>query len=155
MEWGPRALGARSILANPINSQMKKILNDQVKHREWFRPFGLSILEEDCQDFFDIKYSPFMLFADQVKPDKEGLINAGVHVNNTSRIQTVNNRDNPFFYKVISHFKKISGVPAVINTSFNDKGEPIICSPEDALQCFINTEIDLLVLENNVIKKER
>jgi carbamoyltransferase len=153
MEWGPRALGARSILANPANPEMKEILNKRVKHREWFRPFGLSILEDDCSDFFNIKHSPFMLFADSAKPDKKDLIPAGVHINGTSRIQTVNKEDNPFFYKIISHFKKISGVPAVINTSFNDKGEPIVCSPADAVECFINTEIDTLILENNVIRK--
>jgi carbamoyltransferase len=153
MEWGPRALGARSILADPANPQMKEILNDRVKHREWFRPFGLSILEEDCSDFFDLEYSPFMLLADPVKPGKKDFIPAGVHVNNTSRIQTVNKEDNPFFYKIISCFKDISGIPAVINTSFNDKGEPIVCSPEDALKCFTNTEIDMLILENNVVKK--
>jgi carbamoyltransferase len=94
-----------------------------------------------------------MLFADSAKPDKKDLIPAGVHINGTSRIQTVNKEDNPFFYKIISHFKKISGVPAVINTSFNDKGEPIVCSPADAVECFINTEIDTLILENNVIRK--
>jgi carbamoyltransferase len=153
MEWGPRALGARSILASPSHPQMKDILNKKVKHREWFRPFGIAVLEEDCREYFDLGYSPFMLFADKVHSDKKNSIPSGLHINDTSRIQTVNRKDNPFLYKVIVRFKELSGIPAVINTSFNDRGEPIVCSPSDAIACFRNTDIDYLVMENNILEK--
>ncbi len=154
MEWGPRALGNRSILANPCNPEMKDILNYKVKHREPFRPYGISILREELSDFFSLDIdSPFMLFVGKVRPSKKSMIPSALHVDETSRIQTVTRSENGIYYELIKEFRKISGVPLIINTSFNDKGKPIVCSPKDACECFFNTKMDFLVLGNCVIKK--
>ena len=155
MEWGPRALGNRSILADPRNPMMKDILNRQVKHREYFRPYGVSILKEDVSDFFDLPApSPFMLLVARVKKQKAGFIPCALHVDGTSRIQTISYDDHGIFYDLIREFKSITGIPMVINTSFNDENEPVVCSPQDAYGCFINTRMDYLVLGGFVIEKK-
>lgn len=154
MEFGPRALGARSILANPSNPNMKVIVNKKVKHREPFRPFAPAVLFEFKDEYFELLTdSPFMLLAARVKEEKKHLIPAVIHVDGLSRIQTVKRENSPDFYELIEEFHKISGIPMVLNTSFNDKGEPIVCSPFDAYLCFINTQMDYLVLENFLISR--
>ena len=154
MEWGPRALGNRSILANPCNKNMKDILNKKVKHREWFRPYGVAILKEELNKFFDLNSeSPFMLLVGKVKNSKKDLIPSVIHVNGTSRIQTITKEENEIFYKLINEFDKITEIPMIINTSFNDKEEPIVCTPNDAYSCFMKTKMDCLVLGNFFIEK--
>ena len=155
MEFGPRALGNRSILANPCNPQMKKILNEKVKHREEFRPFAPVIIEEKVKEYFDIdkKDEKFMLFVYPVKESKRKLIPAVTHVDGTARLQTVNKNQNLFYHNLIMEFEKLSKVPVLINTSFNIRGEPIVCTPEDAYRCMMGTEIDYLVLSNFLIKR--
>lgn len=154
MEFGPRALGNRSILANPCNANIKEMLNARVKHRENFRPYAPSICKENLEDYFNIKQeSPFMNISATVVEDKKGKIPGVVHVDNTSRVQTVSKDKNPLFYKLLRKFQEISGVLVILNTSFNVRGEPIVCSPEDALSCFFNTEMDFLVLGNILIDK--
>lgn len=156
MEWGPRALGHRSILANPCNPSMKDILNEKVKHREWFRPYGVSIIREELNNFFDMDIdSPFMLLVGKVKESKKGLIPSAIHVDGTSRIQTITKEDNDVFYELVKEFKNITNIPMIINTSFNDNNEPIVCTPEDAYSCFTKTKMDYLVLGNFFIEKER
>jgi len=156
MEWGPRALGNRSILADPRNPKMKDILNKKVKHREWFRPYGISILLEELNGYFDLgKPSPFMLLVGNVKEPKKKLIPSAIHTNGTSRIQTITKEENGIFYDLVKEFQNITGIPMIINTSFNDKNEPIVCTPEDAYNCFLNTQIDYLVLKNFVIDEKR
>ena len=155
MEFGPRALGCRSILANPCNADMKDVLNSRVKFREDFRPFAPAVLKERAQEYFEIDFdSPYMLFATQVKPGMGQKIPAITHVDNSARVQTVDKRHNPRFYRLVEAFSKISGVPVVINTSFNIRGEPIVCTPEDALNCFMNTGIDFLVMGDFLVEKE-
>ena len=155
MEFGPRALGNRSILANPCNPQMKKILNEKVKHREEFRPFAPVIIEEKVKEYFDIdkKDEKFMLFVYPVKESKRKLIPAVTHVDGTARLQTVNKNQNLLYHNLIMEFEKLSKVPVLINTSFNIRGEPIVCTPEDAYRCMMGTEIDYLVLSNFLIKR--
>ena len=151
MEFGPRALGNRSILANPLNKEMKDILNNKVKHREDFRPFAPTALKEEAHKYFNIKqYDPFMLLIADVKSKK---IPAVTHFDNTARLQTIEEKNNPRFYNLIKEFKRISKVPVVINTSFNVRGEPIVLSPEHAYSCFMNTGIDILVMNNFLINK--
>lgn len=153
-EIGPRALGNRSILANPANKDMKDILNYKVKHREGFRPFAPVCLEEDVSKFFDIDIaSPYMLFIAPVRKDKQDIIPSVTHVDGTARLQTINKNQNLEFYNLIKELGEITGIPIVINTSFNVKGEPIVNSPEDAIKCFLNTGIDILVLNKYIIKK--
>ncbi|MDD5774181.1 MAG: carbamoyltransferase [bacterium] len=153
MEFGPRSLGARSILANPINPETKDVLNKRVKHREWFRPFAPAVLCEYKNDYFEILCdSPFMLLAAKVKDEKKQLIPSVTHVDGRARIQTVKKEYSPDFYGLIEEFRKISGVPMVLNTSFNDKAEPIVCSPFDAYLCFMNTDMDYLVLGDFLIR---
>jgi carbamoyltransferase len=153
MEFGPRSLGARSILANPINPGMKDVLNKRVKHREWFRPFAPAVLSEYQKDYFELLCdSPFMLLAAKVKDEKRQLIPSVTHVDGRARIQTVKKVYMPDFYDLIEEFRKISGVPMILNTSFNDKAEPIVCSPFDAYLCFMSTDMDYLVLENFLIE---
>ena len=150
MEWGPRALGNRSILADPRNASMKDILNEKIKHRESFRPFAPSVLEEYASEYFDIDIpSPYMLMVAKVK--KPEIIPAVTHVDGTGRLQTVSNYANPLYYDLINEFFKITGVPVIINTSMNVMGEPIVNTPEQAFQMIVKTDMDCLVLGNNLI----
>jgi carbamoyltransferase len=145
-ELGPRALGNRSILADPRDAAMKDRINARVKHREPFRPFAPAILQERVAEFFEIEqFDPFMTMAPRVRPDKATLIPAGIHVDGTARIQTVDRVSNPRFYGVIEKFAELTGVPVVLNTSFNLQ-EPIVQSPENAISCFLRTQMDVLVL---------
>jgi carbamoyltransferase len=149
MEFGPRALGNRSILADPRRVDMANYLNEKIKHREFFRPFAASILEEKTNEWFDIKKSSFsdkfMLLSRMVNDKKIGLIPAVTHYDNTCRIQTVGINDNQKYYKLIQEFEKLTDVPLLLNTSFNDS-EPIICSPMDALNTCIKADIRWLAV---------
>ena len=156
MEFGPRALGNRSILADPRDAEMKDKINEKVKRREAFRPFAPAVTEEDAVDYFDmtgLKNSPYMLFTVPVKEEKRKIIPAVTHVDGTSRIQTVSKQTNPKFWELITEFKKITGVPVVLNTSFNVKNEPIVCTPRDAVLCFLSTNIDCLAMGDFFIEK--
>ncbi len=154
MEVGPRALGNRSILAHPSLEYMKDKINREVKHREMWRPFAPSILEEDAPDYLEGYYpSPFMLLTFKVKEDKRKNLSQAMHVDDTARVQTVNKKTNPRFYKLIENFKRLTGIPAVLNTSFNDKGEPLVMSPKDALRTFYSTGMDVLVMGDFLIEK--
>jgi carbamoyltransferase len=154
-EWGPRALGNRSILADPRRPEMKDILNRRIKHREAFRPFAPSIIEEATGEFFErINPSPFMTFAYAVKPEKRGVIPAPTHVDGTARLQTVSRAANPLYWKVLRALGDLTGVPVALNTSFNDN-EPIVCRPEEALECFRRTRMDVLVLGNFVLERKQ
>ena len=150
MEWGPRALGCRSILADPRKAEMKDILNEKIKHRESFRPFAPSILEEYVSEYFEIDVSsPYMLIVAPVKkPEK---IPAVTHVDGTGRLQTVNKDANPLYYDLISEFYKITGIPVIINTSMNVMGEPIVNTPEQAYQMIVKTDMDCIAMGNNLI----
>jgi len=155
MEFGPRALGSRSILANPCNPKMKDILNDRVKHREDFRPFAPVILQEKASEYLKLDYPmPFMVLLSDVMEDKYDVIPAVTHVDGTARPQTVTKEENGIYYDLVAEFEKITGVPVLINTSFNVRGEPIVCTPEDAYNCFANTGIDVLVMDRFVIYKD-
>ena len=175
MEFGPRALGHRSIIGDPRSKKMQKIMNLKIKFRESFRPFAPSILEEDSKEWFNISCkSPYMLFVAQLnqskrinlKPDQKNLkglrllyvnrsaIPAVTHVDYTARLQTVNKKYNTEFYKLIKKFKQLTKCPLLINTSFNVRGEPIVCSPKDAIECFMSTNLDALVIENYFILKQ-
>jgi carbamoyltransferase len=152
-EWGPRALGNRSILVDPRRAEMKDILNQRIKHREPFRPFAPSILEEATADYFERSYpSPFMNLAYSVKPEKRSMIPAPTHVDGTGRLQTVSRQTNPLYWALIKEFEKISGVPVLLNTSFNDN-EPIVLKPEEAIDCFLRTKMDVLVMGSYLIEK--
>jgi carbamoyltransferase len=152
-EWGPRALGNRSILADPRRPDMKDILNRRIKHREIFRPFAPSILAEATSEFFETSHpSPFMTFAYAVRPEKRGAMAAPTHVDGTARLQTVDREANPRYWGLIREFGDLTGVPAVVNTSFNDN-EPIVCRPEEAIDCFLRTRMDTLVLGNFLIRR--
>lgn len=147
-EMGPRALGNRSILADPRREDMKDILNRRVKHREPFRPFAPAILRERVSDWFNIDQAdPFMTIAPKVRPEKAALIPSGVHADQTARIQTVDREGNPRYYAVIEAFEKLTGVPIVLNTSFN-RQEPIVARPQEAISCFLRTDMDVLVMGN-------
>ena len=152
MEWGPRALGNRSILADPRRKEMKDILNEKIKHRESFRPFAPSILEEYYSEYFDIDIpSPYMLMVAPVKkPDK---IPAVTHVDGTGRVQTVSKNSNPLYHKLISQFYKLTGIPVIINTSMNVKGEPIVNTPEQAYNMLTKTDMDYLFMKNFMVKR--
>jgi carbamoyltransferase len=153
MEWGPRALGNRSILADPRRKGMQDILNERIKKREWFRPFAPSILLEKVGEYFQIDYpDPFMLKVYPINKDKRDVIPAVTHVDGTGRLQTVAKDENPLFWQLISEFEKISGVPVLLNTSFNEN-EPIVCRPQEAVDCFLRTKMDVLVFGNYVIKR--
>ncbi|MBI4918419.1 carbamoyltransferase [archaeon] len=156
MEWGPRALGSRSILSNACNTQMKDILNAKVKHREMFRPFAPVISEEDALDWFEMdkKDEPFMLFVYPIKEEKRKLIPAVTHVDGSGRLQTINKTQNSRYYGVIKEFEKYSGIPILINTSFNIRGEPIVCTPYEAYKCMMGTGIDYLIMGDFLIKRE-
>jgi len=154
MEWGPRALGNRSILANPCNPEMKDILNRKVKHREWFRPFAPVVPLEDAQRYFDVDIPvPFMTMVYPVKKEKRKFLPSVTHVDGSGRLQTIERKRNPLYYDLIREFEKLSGFPVLINTSFNVRGEPIVCSPEDAYKCFKKTGIDYLVMGKFLISK--
>jgi len=150
-EIGPRSLGNRSILADARNPDMKDILNSRVKFREGFRPFAPSVLNEHAEKWFGLKDSPFMLRVCNVLEDS---IPSVSHVDRTARIQTVSKDDNPNYHELIDCFYKLTGVPVLINTSFNIKGESIVETPQDAINCFLNTEIDILVFKNFILKKK-
>jgi carbamoyltransferase len=176
MEFGPRSLGGRSILGDPRSEKMQKTLNLKVKYRESFRPFAPSVLREDVSEWFESDYdSPYMLLVDDVKKDKriemtkeeESLfgidklnvkrssIPAITHVDYSARIQTVHKETNPKYHALITKFKEKTGCSVVVNTSFNVRGEPIVCTPEDAFKCFMGTELDVLVVGNCVLRKEQ
>ena len=155
MEFGPRALGARSILADPRRADMKDILNKYVKHREEFRPFAPAVLEQEAGRYFDgCHRSPFMLFVHDVIPDRREQVPSITHVDGTGRVQTVDSKANPRYRAMIEDFKALTGVPVVINTSFNIRGEPIVCSPADAVRCFFGTGMDSLVMGRFLLRKQ-
>jgi carbamoyltransferase len=174
MEFGPRALGGRSIIADPRSSSMQKLLNLKIKCRESFRPFAPSVLREDLDQWFEMDNdSPYMLLvADVVKDrrrqmsaDEQALfgidklnvprsaIPAVTHIDYSARVQTVHKETNPRYYAVIKRFKDLTNCPVIVNTSFNVRGEPIICTPEDAFRCFMGTELDFLVVGNSLLDK--
>jgi carbamoyltransferase len=177
MEFGPRALGARSILGDPRNPQMQKTLNLKIKYRESFRPFAPSVLREDVADYFELSVdSPYMLLVADVtrngrrvmSADEERLfgidklnvvrseIPAVTHVDYSARIQTVHAETNRRYHGLLSAFKRRTGCSVLVNTSFNVRGEPIVCSPEDAFRCFMGTEIEMLAIGNCLLwKKEQ
>ena len=176
MEFGPRALGARSILADPRSEKMQKELNLKVKFRESFRPFAPSILAEDLSDWFELEnISPYMLLVGEVKKNMQipmsteqeklfgieklniirSKIPAVTHVDYSARIQTVHKETNPRYYKLIKKFKEITGCPVLVNTSFNIRGEPIVCSVNDAFKCFMGTNLDILVIEDFILYKDK
>ncbi len=174
MEFGPRALGARSILGDPRNSETQTVMNLKIKYRESFRPFAPSVLEEDVSDYFETdRPSPYMLFVAGVNEDrrlpqpsknhmpmlerlkiKRSDIPAVTHLDYTARLQTVSSNHKKDYHEVISAFKKLTGYGVVVNTSFNVRGEPIICTPEDAYRCFMRTEMDVLILEDFLLLKQ-
>ncbi len=175
MEFGPRSLGCRSIIGDARSPTMQKVLNLKVKYRESFRPFAPSVLREDLTDWFDLNEdSPYMLLVAKVKSNHirnmtknekklfgieklnitRSIIPAVTHVDYSARIQTVHEETNPYYYSLIKQFKKITGCPVIVNTSFNVRGEPIVNTPEDAFRCFMGTEIEMLVIGNCLLKKE-
>jgi carbamoyltransferase len=160
MEWGPRALGNRSILASATKPEMKDIINSRVKHRELFRPFAPVILEKYAKSYFltDKKISSSAKWMLMVFPFREKMktkLPAVVHVDGSGRLQTISRLDNPLYYDLIDIYSKKTGIPSIINTSFNVRGEPIVCTPEDAIQCFLKTDIDYLVMDSFLVKKRR
>lgn len=153
MEFGPRALGARSILASPLHASMQTKLNE-IKDREDFRPVAPVVLEEEASNWFaHAGTSPFMLFVYDVLPEKAYLIPAVRHVDGTARIQTINHQQHPLYYDLIKAFQEKSGVPVLVNTSFNTRGEPIVCTPRDAIECFWTSPLDALVIGSFVLEK--
>jgi carbamoyltransferase len=176
MEFGPRALGSRSILGDPRSDKMQKNLNLKVKYRESFRPFAPSILDRDISDWFEINVqSPYMLLVANIRPErriemtnnqknlfgidklniKRSEIPAVTHVDYSARIQTVNKYSNKRYYDLISKFKEKTGCPVLINTSFNVRGEPIVNTPTDAFNCFMGTDLDYLVIGNCILDKTK
>ena len=175
MEFGPRALGGRSILADPRSDKMQKELNLKIKFRESFRPFAPSVLREEVSNWFELNYdSPYMLLVSDVKREKQitmsekdsklfgidklnikrSSIPAITHVDYSARIQTVHKETNLKYYNLINEFKKITDCPVLVNTSFNVRGEPIVCSVEDAFNCFMGTNLDILAIENYLLIKD-
>jgi len=158
MEYGPRALGNRSILANPAFDDMKDFLNMKVKYREPFRPFAGVLIESDVQRYFEMgkkHTSPYMTFVFAVKPEFRDKIPGAIHIDGTSRLQTVSYAQNPKLYTLLKRFGEKAEVPCLVNTSFNVQGEPIVCSPADAVNCFLNSGIDVLVLGNFLVYKRQ
>ena len=174
MEFGPRSLGARSILGDPRSPAMQKNLNLKVKYRESFRPFAPAVLREDVADWFELDDdSPYMLIVADVRDDKRRTMSAAeqamfgieklnvsrsdipavTHVDYSARIQTVSAATNPRFHRLLSQFKALTGCPVLVNTSFNVRGEPIVCTPEDAFRCFMGNELDVLVVGDCVLRK--
>jgi carbamoyltransferase len=160
-EWGPRALGARSILADPRRTDMKEIVNVKIKFREPFRPFAPSVLAEQAERYFDLEDAPshyparFMLYVVPVKEGGEQVLPAITHVDGTARLQTVHREESPLYYGLIEKFGQATGVPVVLNTSFNLTGEPIVTSPADAYSTFARSGMDTLVLGNAIVRKPR
>jgi carbamoyltransferase len=175
MEFGPRALGDRSILGDPRNPEMQKKMNLKIKYREGFRPFAPAVLEEDVQEYFDLdRRSPYMLLVTPVREERQiplpekyheralydrlyflrSDLPAITHIDYSARIQSVNRQTNPRYWELIDEFKKLTGYGVVVNTSFNVRGEPIVCNPDDAYRCFMRTEMDFLVLGNFVLDKK-
>ncbi len=159
MEWGPRALGCRSILANPCNQKAKDLLNSKVKHREKFRPFAPVVCEDDALTYFDCdkpipEPTDFMLKVYPIKKKWHNKIPSVTHVDGSGRLQTIRRNQNSLYYDVIKEFGKLSGIPILINTSFNIRGEPIVCTPYDAYKCMMGTGIDCLIMDNFLIKRE-
>jgi carbamoyltransferase len=153
MEWGPRALGNRSIVAHPGLPNMKDILNARIKHREWFRPFAPSILAEHQHEYFEHNHpSPFMLHVYKIRPEKRKVLCAVNHVDDTGRLQTVTRDENPMYYDLIAAFHRRTGIPVVLNTSFNEN-EPIVCTPEEAIDCFRRTRMDVLAIGSFLVLK--
>jgi carbamoyltransferase len=153
MEFGPRALGNRSIVVDPRRADMKDVLNARIKHREPFRPFAPSILGEATGEWFEQDYpSPFMVLVYRTRADKRQRIPAVNHVDDSGRLQTVDRRVTPRYWRLIKEFERRTGVPIVLNTSFNEN-EPIVMSPEQALDCFLRTRMDMLVLGNRVVRR--
>lgn len=174
MEFGPRALGGRSIIGDPRSAEMQSAMNLKIKYRESFRPFAPSVLREEVADWFELDTdSPYMLLVAnldklrrrQMTPQEEALwgidklnvrrseIPAVTHVDYSARIQTVRRETNPLYWEIIEAFRQKTGCPVVVNTSFNVRGEPIVCTPEDSYRCFMRTEMDFLVLETCVLSK--
>ena len=174
MEFGPRALGARSILGDARRQDTQTVMNLKIKYRESFRPFAPTVLEEKASEYFEIdRPSPYMLLVADVRkerrlpvPSKDGMtmlerlkvkrsdIPAITHLDYSARLQTVSRKDKPDYHEIISEFEKLTGCAVIVNTSFNVRGEPIICTPEDAYRCFMRTEMDALVIENFLFYKE-
>jgi len=153
MEWGPRALGNRSILADPRREDMKAILNARVKHREAFRPFAPSLLAESTDEYFEQDYpDPFMTKVYNVRQEKQHVIPAVTHVDGTGRLQSVFRASAPLYWQLIKEFESLTGVPVVLNTSFNDN-EPIVCTPGEAVDCFLRTRMDALVVGHHLVCK--
>jgi carbamoyltransferase len=176
MEFGPRSLGGRSILADPRSPDMQKTLNLKVKYRESFRPFAPSILREEVANWFDLDVdSPYMLLVGGIKnsarkdmtPEEENLfgieklnilrssIPSVTHVDYSARVQTVHEKTNPRYYQLLKRFNELTGCPILVNTSFNVRGEPIVCTPTDAFRCFMGTGLDVLVIENMYLEKSK
>jgi len=154
MEWGPRALGYRSILADPTRPEMRDRVNAIIKYREDFRPFAPAVLAEAATDYFlDIKESPFMLFVARARPEQAAKIPSVLHVDGTARLQTVDQAVNPKFWRLIRAFADRRGVPMVLNTSFNVQGEPIVAAPRDALRCFFASGLDALAIGDYLLRK--
>jgi len=153
MEWGPRALGNRTILADPRRAEMRDVLNERIKRREPFRPFAPSILLEAVGDYFEETHpDPFMMKVYPIKKDRQSIIPAVTHVDGTGRLQTVTEQENPLYWKLIKAFGDLTGVPVVLNTSFNEN-EPIVCTPREAIECFLRTKMDVLVLGNFFLER--
>jgi carbamoyltransferase len=153
LEFGPRALGNRSIVVDPRRADMKDILNERIKKREPFRPFAPSILEEHTGDYFEQTHpAPTMLMVYQIKPERRAEIPAVTHVDGSGRLQTVSRRVNPRYYQLISDFYELTGVPVVLNTSFNEN-EPIVCTPQHAIDCFNKTRMDVLYIGNYAVRR--
>ena len=154
MEWGPRVLGNRSILADPRDKKMQEIVNLKIKFRESFRPFAPTVLLDKAPEYFELdRQSPYMLLVTPVRENKR-IIPAVTHVDGSARVQTIAREDNPLYYDLIEEFYKLTGIPVIINTSFNVRGEPIVCTPEDAYTCFMRTKMDNLVMETFMMRKE-
>ena len=155
MEWGPRALGNRSIVCDPRRADMKEILNTKIKRRESFRPFAPSILREEVARWFETDDDvPFMMQVYQIRREKRGLVPAVTHVDGSGRLQTVTKATNALYYALIKAFSEITGVPLVLNTSFNEN-EPVVCTPSEALDCFLRTRMDMLVMGSQVVMRPR
>jgi carbamoyltransferase len=154
MEFGPRALGSRSILADPRDPEMNAKVNNAVKFREWWRPFAPSMLAEVAGEFMEsVTDSPFMILASAVKAEKRSVIPSVTHVDGTARPQTVEKDVNPLYWQVIREFGKRTGVPVILNTSFNLRGEPIVCSPTDAIRTFFSSGMDALIIGSFLVEK--